>query len=384
LLGGAGPQSFSLLAKDVGEVLNLDPLAGDWRRVIGKQHRQQGAHSVPFNRGKKSIALDLKKPEGLAIARKLASEADVILENYRPGVMARFGLDYPSVTKDNPSVVYLSITGFGQEGPNANLPATDSVMQAYSGLMSVTRDSDGMPMRVGLLAIDISTGLYAFQAVAPALYRKAMTGKGKHITTSLMEAIGAFQAAKMVEYQLEGDEVLPSGVPVGTFECKDGYININGRRDAHFVSFCRIIGRPDLAEDPKYATVPGRFEHEAELMAMLREGAKKMTVAELHAALNESGVLNAPVHSYGDYFNDPHVKEVNAVQWIDHAEVGRVPFPNIPGHPPARQEDPLTHSPYIGEHSREVLKGIGYDDAAIDALGASGAVGIWEQAQAAD
>ena len=119
-------------------------------------------------------------------------------------------------------------------------------------------------------------------------------------------------------------------------------------------------------------------------MAMLREGAKKVTVAELHAALNEGGVLNAPVHNYGDYFNDPHVKAVDAVQWIDHAEVGRVPFPNIPGHPPARQEDPLVHAPFIGEHSREILQGIGYDDAAIDALGASGAVGIWERAQAAD
>ncbi|MDA0662831.1 MAG: CoA transferase [Proteobacteria bacterium] len=382
--GVAGPHCGMLLAQHGAEVVKLEPLAGDWGRAIGKQHGQHCAHSIPFNRGKKSIALDFKSAEGLAIAKKLASEADVILENYRPGVMARFGLDYPTVTKGNPSVVYLSITGFGQEGPNANLPATDSVMQAYSGLMSATRDAEGMPTRVGLLAIDISTGLYAFQAVAPALYRKAMTGKGKRIATSLMEAIGAFQAAKMVEYQLEGDAVLPSGVPVGTFECSDGYININGRRDAHYVAFCKVIGRDDLATDPRYATVAARFENEAELMVILREGAKKLTVAELHAALNDGGVLNAPVHDYGDYFNDPHVKAVNAVQWLDHADVGRIPFPNIPGLPPARQGDPLAHSPYIGEHSREVLRGIGYDDSAIDALGASGAVGIWEQAQAAD
>lgn len=382
--GVAGPHCGMLLAQHGAEVVKLEPLDGDWGRAIGKQHGEQCAHSIAFNRGKKSIALNFKNAEGLAIAKKLASEADVILENYRPGVMARFGLDYPSVTKDNPSVVYLSITGFGQDGPNANLPATDSVMQAYSGLMSATRDANGMPMRVGLLAIDISTGLYAFQAVAPALYRKAMTGKGKHITTSLMEAIGAFQAAKMVEFQLEGDEVLPSGVPVGTFECNDGYININGRRDSHFVAFCKVIGREDLATDPRYATVPARFENEAELMPILREGAKKLTVADLHARLNEGGVLNAPVHTYGDYFNDPHVKAVNAVQWIDHAGIGRVPMPNIPGHAPARQGDRLSHSPFIGEHSREILRGIGYEDAAIDALGTSGAVGIWEQAQAAD
>ncbi len=374
--GVAGPHCGMLLAQHGAEVVKMEPLDGDWGRAIGKQHGQHCAHSIAFNIGKKSLALNLKHEDGLAVARQLAREADVILENYRPGVMARFGLDYASVIKDNPSVVYLSVTGFGQTGPNANLPATDSVLQAYSGLMTATRDSTGMPMRIGVLAIDISTGLYAFQAVSAALYRKAMRGKGKHIKTSLMEAIGAFQAAKMIEFALEGSDTQPLGVPLGTFEAKDGYININGRRVAHFTALCHAIGHDELIGDPRFATVKARFENEAALMPVVREAVKKMPVAALHAALNEGGVLNAPVNNYGDYFDDPHVQSVNAVAWLDHAEVGRIPLPNIPGIAPAQTGGALSHAPLIGEHSREILKGLGYDDGAIDKLGGGGAVGL--------
>ena len=374
--GVAGPHCGMLLAQHGTEVIKMEPLDGDWGRAIGKRYGEHCAFSIPFNIGKKSLALNLKHADGLAIARRLAGEADVILENYRPSVMARFGLDYTSVAKDNASVVYLSVTGFGQKGPNANLPATDSVMQAYSGLMTATRDSTGMPMRVGLLVIDISTGLYAFQAVSAALYRKAMRGKGAYIETSLMEAIGAFQAPKMIEYALEGRDTQPLGVPVGTFEAKDGYININGLRDAHFEALCRVIGRHDLIDDPRFATVRARRENEAALMAILRSCVKQRSVAELNAALNEGGVLNAPVHDYGDYFNDAHVRSVDAVAWLDHAEVGRIPMPNIPGIAAARAGSALSHAPLIGEHSREILTRLGYDDGAIDGLGSGGAVGL--------
>lgn len=374
--GVAGPHCGMLLAQHGAEVIKMEPLAGDWGRAIGKQHGQHCAHSIAFNIGKKSLALNLKHVDGLAIAKRLAGAADVILENYRPGVMARFGLDYASVTKENPAVVYLSITGFGQKGPNANLPATDSVMQAYSGLMTATRDSTGMPMRIGLLAIDISTGLYAFQAVSAALYRKVVRGKGKHIETSLMEAIGAFQTPKMIEYALEGSDIQPLGVPLGTFEAKDGYININGRRDAHFAALCQAIDRADLNDDPRFSSVAARFENEAALMPILRDAVKQRSVAALHAALNEGGVLNAPVHDYGDYIDDPHVQAVDAIAWLDHAEVGRIPMPNIPGIAPARAGGALSHAPLIGEHSREILKNLGYGDGAVDALGAGGAVGL--------
>ncbi len=382
--GVAGPHCGMLLAQHGADVVKLEPLDGDWGRRIGKEHGDNCAYGVAFNRGKRSLALNLKDPEGLAIAKRLAKEADVILENYRPGVLKKFGLDYPSVTQDNPSVVYLSITGFGQTGPKAKLPATDSVMQAFSGLMSVNRESNGMPMRVGMLAIDVSTGLYAFQAVAPAIYRRAMQGKGKHITTSLMESVGAFQAAKMIEFELEGAEVQSPGVPVGTFKAKDGFININGRRDAHFAALCKFIGKDDWAADARFATVAARFENEAELMPMLREVVKDYTVVALNTALNEADVLNGPVNDYGDYFKDPHVQEVGALSWIEQSGIGRIPIPSLPGHAPLRPGEARAHVPHLGEHSREVLTGLGYSDGEVDGLRDQGAVAVVDQAEAAE
>ncbi len=196
--GVAGPHCGMLLARHGAEVVKLEPLDDDWGRAIGKQYGDHCPYSLAFNQGKKSLALDLKTDVGHEIASCLAAKSDVILQNYRPGVIERLGLGYDAVAEKNPSVIYLSLTGLGRRGPAANLPATDSVMQAFSGLMSVNRDSNGMPQRIGILAIDIMTGLYAFQAIAPALYRRALKGVGVHIETSLMEAVGNYPGTPLL------------------------------------------------------------------------------------------------------------------------------------------------------------------------------------------
>ncbi|MEC9153789.1 MAG: CoA transferase [Pseudomonadota bacterium] len=382
--GVAGPHCGMLLAQHGATVTKLEPVDGDWGRRIGRQYGDNCAYGAAFNRGKRSLALNLKDADGLDIAKRLAKDADVILENYRPGVLKKFGLDYESVIAENPTVVFLSITGFGQTGPKSSLPATDSVMQAFSGLMSVNKESNGMPMRVGMLAIDVSTGLYAFQAVAPAIYRRAMQGKGTHITTSLMESIGAFQAAKMIEYVLEGTEVQSPGVPVGTFQAKDGFININGRRDSHFEALCNFIGKPEWAADTRFATVEARFENEAKLMPLLREIVADYTVADLNKALNEADVLNGPVNEYGHYFEDVHVKEVRAISWIEQSGLGSIPIPSLPGHPALRPGEARGHTPHLGEHSREVLHELGFGNGEIDRLRDRGAVTVLERAEAAE
>ena len=171
----------------------------------GKRHGDFSAYAIAFNRGKRSVAIDLKRPEGREVVAQLVARADVVIENNRPGVLARFKLDYEQVRASNPDVVYVSVTGFGQDGPNRDLPATDSILQAYSGLMSVNRDAAGMPQRIGVLVIDVVTGLYAHQAAATALYRRATRGGGRHVTVSLMDAIGAVQAGKILEFHLEGE-----------------------------------------------------------------------------------------------------------------------------------------------------------------------------------
>ncbi len=176
--GVAGPHATMLLAQHGANVMKVEPLAGDWGRALGAVYNDHCAHSIAFNRGKRSLAMDMKNPDALAVARRIAEKADVIVEAFRPGVMAKFGLSYDQVKAVNPNVIYLSVTGFGQSGPNSNRPVTDAVIQAYSGLMTVNRDKDGIPQRLNMIPIDVTTGLYAFQALSAALMRKFRYGTG--------------------------------------------------------------------------------------------------------------------------------------------------------------------------------------------------------------
>jgi crotonobetainyl-CoA:carnitine CoA-transferase CaiB-like acyl-CoA transferase len=374
--GVAGPHCGFLLAQHGATVIKVEPIDGDWGRKLGKTYGEHCAFSVMVNRGKQSISLDLKNPEALAIAKELASKADVVLESFRPGVMKRFGLDYGAVSAVNPSVVYLSVSGFGQTGPNSKLPVTDSVMQAFSGFMSINKDASGTPQRFGMIAIDVMTGLYAFQAVSAALYRRLRTGKGKHIDCSLMASVGAFQMAKMIEFHKEGDEIQAPGVPVGTFRTLDGYININARRDHHYASLCKIMERPDLATDPRFSTYEGRVANEAALMAIVREATAQKPTAFWSEALNREDVLNAAVFSYGDYFADPHVKEFGAISWMTHPEIGEIPVTVLPGIDTAPAGTPLSHAPSIGAQTHQVLASLGRSQADLARLADAGAIRI--------
>lgn len=377
--GVAGPHCGMLLARHGANVVKLEPLIGDWGRRVGKTYGDNCAYGIAFNRAKRSLALDLKHPDGNAIALDLANAADVIIENNRPGVTTRLGLGYDTIRLENPDVIYLSITGFGQTGPMASRPATDAVLQAFSGLMSVNKDPSGLPQRINVLAIDVVTGLYGFQAVAPALYRRAMKGGGKHIKTSLMEAVGAFQSAKLIEFELQKGKELPLGVPVAMFELSDGFMNINGRRDEHFAALCRIIGRPELAGEAKFLTPERRFENADELMPLLRAPIAAMTVAALSAALTEADVLHAQVQDHGDYMQSEHVREVGAVRWIEQSGAGTIPMPIIPGIAAPRAGDKMVHAPHLGEHSREILSELGHSNEMIDKLAATGAIGLLER-----
>ena len=219
---------------------------------MGALYGDHCAHSIAFNRGKRSIALDMKQPEALEIVRKMAAECDVAVEAFRPGVMAKFGLSYDDVKKINPSVVYLSVTGFGQFGPNSTRPVTDAVIQAFSGFMTINRDDRGIPNRVNMIPIDVATGLYAFQALSTALMRKFRFGEGTYIDNSLMQSAAAFQAAKIAEYYLEDGEVKPLYQPVGTMKTADGYLNVTAMRDHHYEALCDILDLPELKTDPRF------------------------------------------------------------------------------------------------------------------------------------
>jgi len=370
-----------LLAQHGADVIKAEPVAGDWGRTLGRPYGQNTAHSIAFNRGKRSIALDLTKPRGLEVARTLMKQSDVVIEAFRPGVMAKYGLAYEDAKAANPGIIYLSINGFGSQGPNAMLPVTDAVIQAFSGLMTVARSSDGVPNRLTMIPIDVVTGLYAFQSVATALVRKFRFGTGSYIEASLMQAAAAFQAAKIMEYHLEGGEPQPLYSPVATMRTSDGYLNVAAMREHHFVALCEVIGRPELAADPGYQGRELRIKNEASLLAILRSEFAKQPTAYWARKLTAAGVMNASVQTYGDFLDHPQTKSLTAVEYVEHPGVGTIAVAQMPGTPPvASQPISRSRSPLIGEHTAEILGEIGFDEAEVHAMKVDESVAVQSRA----
>ena len=378
--GVAGPYCGMHFARNGADVIKLEPPGtGCWSRQLGKAIGDQTAHSVVVNRGKRSLAVDLKAPDGLEIAKKLATECNVMIQNYRVGKLAKLNLDYDSVAKLNPKAIYVAITGFGQKGPRCDQPATDSVMQAYTGMMSINRDINGLPQRINMLAIDFSTGLYAFQAAAAALYGQAMRGKGKLIETSLLESAMVFQEAAIIESYLQGGDVEPIGMPVGSFKTKDGFMSINARRDSQFKRFCTVIGREKWVDDPRFAGPRQRVVNRDYLMSQIRPIIETKTSDEWNKLISEADILNAKVQSHIDLFEDTQVQAVNAIRWVENDTLGRIPMATVAGQPIPETDNRLTHSPHLGEHNDEVLMELGYGTSQIKDLKANGVVGTFSR-----
>lgn len=373
--GIAGPYCAMMLARNGADVVKLEPPgAGCWSRQLGKAIGDQTAHSLVVHRAKRSLALDLKTPKGVEIAQKLAARADVLVQNYRVGKIDRFGLDYATVAAGNPTIIYASISGFGTRGERIGQPATDSVMQAYTGVMSINRDQHGLPQRINMLAIDFATGLYAFQAVSAALYRRATKGVGKLIETSLLEASLVFQEAAMIDSALQQGAAEPIGMPVGTFRTADGFMSLNARRQKQFEAFATLVGQSDWIADERFIDPRTRVANGAALLALIRPIIETRPTAEWCRLLSEIDVLHAPVQTHQDLFEDPQVAAVDAIHWIDDATLGRVPMASIPGQPAPATGDRLSHSPHVGEHSRAIVGELGYAAGEIDRLLADGVI----------
>jgi crotonobetainyl-CoA:carnitine CoA-transferase CaiB-like acyl-CoA transferase len=357
--GVAGPHAGMLLAQGGAEVVKLEPLEGDWGRTLGKRYGEFCAQAISFNRGKKSIALDLKSEGGRAVATRLAAEADIFIESFRPGVAARLGLGYDEISARRPDVIYLSLTGFGQGGQYKSLPVTDTVIQAFSGWMTLHRDGDGTPMRSDLTAIDVMTGLYAYQAIAGAFIERLRNGNGAYIDCSMVQSAAAFQSAKILESYMEEGRPQVSYVPVGVMATSDGYIAISAMRDAHYASLCEELEEPELATDPRFATRDARRENKAVLMPLLAAGFRKKPTAHWAVRLTASGVMNSPVNTYLDFMSDPHVRETGVLSYVDSCEMGVAPAANIPGFVPLAEDDPRRRCPAVGEDADEILERIG-------------------------
>jgi crotonobetainyl-CoA:carnitine CoA-transferase CaiB-like acyl-CoA transferase len=376
----AGPTAVRQLADWGAEVIKIEP-PGELNRVSGEEARH-GFDFQNLHRNKRSLSLNLKTEEGKAVFFKLAAKADVIVENFRSDVKTRLGVDYDSVRKLNPRIVYGSISGFGQSGPYAVRPGVDQIAQGMGGLMSITGLPGQGPVRVGIPICDLTAGILLAQAITIALLDRETTGEGQWVHTSLLEAqiqMLDFQGSRWLikgEVPKQAGNDHPTGIPTGVFPTSDGHINIAASGDHMFKRLCTAIGAEDLPNHPDYKTPPARSKNRKALNEALAAITKTKPNAHWDELLYKAGVPCGPINSIDQTFADPQVKHSGIARSIDHPELGPI---KVVGQAinMTKTPQPATlrrHSPDLGEHTDEVLKEIGYDGAAIDDLRARGIV----------
>ncbi len=372
--GVAGPHASMLLALHGADVIKIEPPEGDWGRALGELKGDHCAHSVAFNRGKRSIALDLKSPDGIEVVKKIAAKASVVMESFRPGVIQRLGFGYEALKKINPKVVYCSVSGFGQTGPYSKRPTVDGLIQAFSGMMVMNKLPDGTPWRQGMIAVDVTTGLYTFNALSTAILRQIRFGEGSCIDSSLMKAAGAYQGAKLMEWEFSKGTPPPLYMPAGSYKTQNGYIMLSAMRPHHFQALFELIGRKDIADDPELQGHEARIRNAPKIIKALQEEMPKKTTEDWIALLQPKEVFCERVNNYTDYLAHEHVRESGAVDWIEQDGFGRMPVANIAGLPRAAEDPERQHAPHIGEDGPDILKELGYGSGEIDAIFKRGGV----------
>lgn len=360
----AGPYCTMLLGDMGADVVKVEPPGGgdSTRRQGPPFHNGQGLTFLAANRNKRSIMLDLRSEADASTALALAQQADVIVENFRPGVMKRLGLDYVSLKAKNPRLVFCSLSGFGHDGPYAEKGAFDLTVQAIGGYMSITGERDGAPIKLGTSAFDIVAGLHAFSGILAGLYQRQQTGLGRHVETSLLEGEVAFLINAGLEYLLTGENPGKWGsehsqaVPYKAFKAKDGWVAIAAAVQPLFERFTQALGWADIARDPRFATPDARVENRDALYAILDPIVAEMPSEDLMALLEKAQVPSAPVNQMSDVFNDPQVRHRGMIQEVEHAEYGRVSLIGS-----AIKFDDLDLAadwrapPLFGEHTEQVL-----------------------------
>ena len=269
--GIASPYCAMLLGVYGADVIKVEPPEGDWSRFLGTTYGSHTTLSAVYNRGKRSLCLDMKHKDGIAIARRLAKDCDVLIEGFRPGVAARLGIGYEELSRDNPGLIYLSVSAFGQSGPYSKRPGSDSVAQAFSGLVSINVGNDGTPHRVGTTISDVVTGVYAFQAIATTLFARATVGTGRWIDVNLCQSTSALLGHKVAEHILEGGAPRALNVPAGSYQTTDGWMMVTLVNEPQYKRLCAAIGRDDLASDPRFADFARRADAVDALIPQLRE-----------------------------------------------------------------------------------------------------------------
>ena len=364
--GVAGPYCGMLLAQHGAEVIKIEPKDGDWARNLGQEYGEHSAFSVAANLGKKSIIIDLKNKKSQSILDKIIKQSDIFIEGFRPGVITRLGYDYNRLTKINPKLIYLSISGFGQIGPMSNKPAMDPVLQAFTGFMSENKGPDDIPHRTPVIIFDMTTALYATQLISASLYARTNEKFGRKIEISLMEAAAAMQSIRLMSGYMEGPYTHASS-PSGTFKTKDGWIQIIVVKNHEFIKFCNAVGWKKFINDKRFVSNAERRKHEAILSREVQKLFIKEKTEYWKNLLNDYEVQNEKVQNYKEFIESEQTKALDLISWVKQPTTGTLwPVPNIPGMPKFTNDNLLSKAPSLGQHSKEILKTLGYTDSQIE------------------
>jgi crotonobetainyl-CoA:carnitine CoA-transferase CaiB-like acyl-CoA transferase len=371
----AGPWAGQILADLGADVIKVErPGKGDDTREWGPPFVEGangenlgGAYYHSTNRGKRSIAIDFESERGQRIVKKLAARSDILIENFKLGGLKKFGLDYESLSKENPRLIYCSITGFGQTGPYAHRPGYDLIIQGMGGIMSLTGEADGEPMRMGVAFADVFTGVYSAVGILAALAEREKTERGSHVDMALMDSMVSVLANQSAFYLVSG--MLPprlgnahaTVVPYQVFPSSDGHLIIAVGNDGQFVKFCALLGVPDLAKDARYVTNGDRVVNRATLLPQLTALTAKRTRADLLAGLEKAGVPAGPINDLADVFADPQVvaRKLKIDPPSTHAKGGSVPGVRSPIVMNGAAQVAERASPGLGEHTDDILREIG-------------------------
>ena len=365
----AGPYCTMVLGDLGAEVIKVEPPEGDETRGWGPPFAGgESAYYLCVNRNKRDIVINLKTDEGKSILRELARQSDVLVENFRPGTLEKFGLDFETLHRLNPRLIYCSITGFGQTGSMKDKPGYDFMIQASGGLMSITGEPDGEPMKTGVAVVDLFAGQNAIIAILAALQARTLTGRGQHLDISLFDSQLGWLANVASNYLISGKLPKRHGnahaniVPYQSFQASDGWFAIAVGNDKQFVRLCEMLGKPEIAADEKFAMNSGRVQNRAEIISLLSSIFKKASVSEWLKKLDKAEIPCGPIQNFEQVFSMPTVKEREMLVKMDHPTIGEIP---LVGSPLKMSDTPVEyrlHPPLMGEHSDQVLRKLGYLD----------------------